>query len=357
MGNQGNTKKLTGGGQHRNLTIDFIRGVAILLVVFGHSIQYGSGTEFLETEGYFENVFFKFVYSFHMPLFALLSGYLFYWSMKKDTFEIVKRRLTSIILPMFVWVTLVSLGSSAFKVYGGNFVLSKFLHDYISAFVYLIWFLWAMFWCSLIALIVEKVLKGRLIVYGLLVIPLLFMPVTLNLHLYAFMFPYFAAGFLFNKYKGGEKCRKFWGKESPTFIGIAIAFIVLFLFYGRDSYIYTTGISLLGKNGLLQLGIDVYRWIIGFVGSIMVILLCKMVCEKWNGKGVRFIAYLGRISLGIYILNTYTNSYVLQRITKTIEANALIWIVETVISIALYGIVIELIKKVPIGRKLLLGGR
>ena len=82
-----------------------------------------------------------------------------------------------------------------------------------------------------------------------------------------------------------------------------------------------------------------------------------MVCEKWNGKGVRFIAYLGRISLGIYILNTYTNSYVLQRITKTIEANALIWIVETVISIALYGIVIELIKKVPIGRKLLLGGR
>ena len=160
-------------------------------------------------------MFFKFVYSFHMPLFALLSGYLFYWSMKKDTFEIVKRRLTSIILPMFVWVTLVSLGSSAFKVYGGNFVLSKFLHDYISAFVYLIWFLWAMFWCSLIALIVEKVLKGRLIVYGLLVIPLLFMPVTLNLHLYAFMFPYFAAGFLFNKYKGGEKCRKFWEKNLP----------------------------------------------------------------------------------------------------------------------------------------------
>lgn len=57
----------------RNLTIDFIRGIAILLVVLGYNIQYGSGDSFYQTEAYFVDILFKFIYSFHMLLFASLS--------------------------------------------------------------------------------------------------------------------------------------------------------------------------------------------------------------------------------------------------------------------------------------------
>lgn len=60
--------------------IDLIKGIAIFLVVFGHSIQYGSGSYFLKSGLFFQNNVFKVIYSFHMPLFMLVSGFLFYSS-------------------------------------------------------------------------------------------------------------------------------------------------------------------------------------------------------------------------------------------------------------------------------------
>ena len=66
----------------RNVYIDIVKAVAIILVVFGHCIQYGSGSEFLSSTAFFENKVFIFIYSFHMPLFMLVSGYLFAYSLK-----------------------------------------------------------------------------------------------------------------------------------------------------------------------------------------------------------------------------------------------------------------------------------
>jgi len=64
----------------RNNTIDIIKAVAIILVCIGHSIQFGSGFNILSEEIFFDNICFKIIYSFHMPLFMLISGYLFYFS-------------------------------------------------------------------------------------------------------------------------------------------------------------------------------------------------------------------------------------------------------------------------------------
>lgn len=56
---------------------DAAKGVAIVLVAFGHAIQYGSGRDFLWGSLYFNQRVFQFIYSFHMPLFMLISGYFF----------------------------------------------------------------------------------------------------------------------------------------------------------------------------------------------------------------------------------------------------------------------------------------
>ena len=60
----------------RNDYIDFIKGVAILLVLVGHAIQYCYGAEYFLQGAYFSNPIFKFIYTFHMPLFMAVSGYL-----------------------------------------------------------------------------------------------------------------------------------------------------------------------------------------------------------------------------------------------------------------------------------------
>lgn len=63
--------------KNRNQQIDILRGTAVLLMVWGHCIQFGSGSEYLQNNVFFQNNVFKFIYTFHMPLFMALSGYLF----------------------------------------------------------------------------------------------------------------------------------------------------------------------------------------------------------------------------------------------------------------------------------------
>ena len=61
----------------RNNFIDIIKGVAIFLMLWGHVIQYCVAKTNID---FYENWVFKFIYSFHMPLFMLVSGYLFFYS-------------------------------------------------------------------------------------------------------------------------------------------------------------------------------------------------------------------------------------------------------------------------------------
>ena len=355
--------KFLGGGYKkqngsRNLTIDFIRGTAILLVVLGHNIQYGSGNDFLFNEIYFENVIFKFVYSFHMPLFAILSGYLFFWSMKKTMGQILKKRLTSLLIPILCWVLLECVGRAGILIIKREFILAEFIQLYLGKILGSLWFLWAILWCSLMVLFVEKLFKGRAWIYGLILVLLLFTPAKHNFHLYAFMYPYFVAGFLFNKFDGKDLYQRRVKTDWHALVVTGIIFVLLFMFYGRDSYIYTTGIGLFSGNGVLtQLVVDIHRWIIGFAGSIVIIFLCKIICDKWQGTGVKIIFYFGQVSLGIYILNSYVNAYVLPRLTRGLSPDVFVWITETVISMLFYSIAIEIIKKIPVAKKLLLGGR
>ena len=73
--------------KERNLFLDILKGLTMIFVIFGHSIQFGSGHVYLENELFYENPVFKIIYSFHMPLFALISGYLFYHSTQKNSFK------------------------------------------------------------------------------------------------------------------------------------------------------------------------------------------------------------------------------------------------------------------------------
>lgn len=45
----------------REPLFDVIRGLAIVLVIFGHNIQFGSGKVFLEGSDYYGQLIFKFI--------------------------------------------------------------------------------------------------------------------------------------------------------------------------------------------------------------------------------------------------------------------------------------------------------
>ena len=70
--------------------IDVGKGIAIILTMIGHYIPYGSQ-------------FRNFIFSFHMPLFFILSGYTFKFSdNKKDVLEKTKKEIIRSLFPAFL---------------------------------------------------------------------------------------------------------------------------------------------------------------------------------------------------------------------------------------------------------------
>ena len=90
---------------------DVLRGFAIILVVFGHCIQEGNGESFSSGALYFDDKLYQFIYSFHMPLFMMISGYLSGKSMQRaDTVQkrrvLLKRRMITLLSPIFLWTAI-----------------------------------------------------------------------------------------------------------------------------------------------------------------------------------------------------------------------------------------------------------
>lgn len=81
----------------RNNIFDAIKALAIWLVVLGHSIQHLSGVD------YWNDALFQFIYSFHMPLFFMISGFFFASSIKLGWREFLRKKALTLLLPCLVW--------------------------------------------------------------------------------------------------------------------------------------------------------------------------------------------------------------------------------------------------------------
>ena len=91
--------------------LDFIKGLAIILVVIGHAVsQVLNG----DPDVYEENPVFRLIYSFHMPLFTFISGYICRMTIKTDSSWLLKRiRQIGIpyILALLLWYVILRRSS------------------------------------------------------------------------------------------------------------------------------------------------------------------------------------------------------------------------------------------------------
>ena len=90
----------------RNIYIDVVKGIAIILVVYGHCIEYYS-KEYIYDNFFYSDIVHKIIYSFHMPLFMVISGYLFSGTIERYSFPcVLQSRFTKLLLPIFIWNSL-----------------------------------------------------------------------------------------------------------------------------------------------------------------------------------------------------------------------------------------------------------
>lgn len=131
----------------RDQLLDIARGIAILLVVVGHTVQGRS-------PAFDDDPVFRFIYSFHMPLFAMLAGAsAAFWIKKYDALDStrsliaastsrVRRAAVHLLIPFAAWTFIgyLALGSQEPVL---EYMRKVFLRPDHS-----LWFLPCIFWCT-----------------------------------------------------------------------------------------------------------------------------------------------------------------------------------------------------------------
>ncbi len=344
------------GNYNRNTTLDAIKAFAIICVIFGHCIQFGSGADFLSSEAFFENPIFKTIYSFHMPLFMLISGYLFAHSVGKNRwYNVIFKKFRTLIIPILCWSILVYLKHS-YSTLKSDASLFGVLKGYLNTCASQLWFLWAVFYCSSTVAIIKRFFCDNKIIYIALWIGTFFIPDNYVPAVYKYMYPYFVIGYFCGKSQDIISAALL--KNKKCIVGVlTVVFIGLLFLYSTDSFVYTSGYGIIRNRevSFSQLVIDIYRFIIGLSGSALVIILFKIATPFFN-KHKKPIYIIGSNTMGLYIISGYLNSNLLEKVTSELTGlNIAYTIIESAIILTLSIALCFIIKKYKLPRKVLLG--
>ena len=271
-------------GRNQNI-IDFMKGFAILLVVFGHSIQ----INYID----FDSVFlFKFIYSFHMPIFILISGYLAAKSLSTSGCNVEKcifQKAFFLLIPYFSWyfISFILEGTFSFSTIFENIKLLFIGVDRG------LWFLYILFSLYFILYISSK-FKHKYIIL-ILCIVILPMSKILGMYLLKWYLMFFVIGMALFDLKD-FRIFIVWKKVVNFKIfkyGISILFIVSLFFWER---VYSNDSLFTNVYYLFA-----YKFLVAILGMLFFYFICKFLFE------IEFISSIfnlfGQNSLRIYILN------------------------------------------------------
>lgn len=292
-------EKMRGG---RELLPDMARSLAIILVVWGHSIQYFHGEDY----DYWSDMIFKMIYGFHMPLFALVSGYLLSRSIDRYKMsEQILRKARQLLLPCLTWGIVFGCIRLIVDVNHGilftaNTIIMMFGEEILGSY----WFLEAVFIGSVSVLVVRKIFHDHYLVYMFLCFTTLLWPGGATI---AFVFPYYILGYLY-----GRRNRKV---NIKTWIGLVctLAYFALIFAYDKEHYVYISGMNVLkAENPLKQIGICAFRFLVGLIGCIGFIGVLDRALHLCDNKRDALLRDIGEHSGIVYILTTPIFLYIKQ---------------------------------------------
>ena len=279
---------------NRKYFIDLLKTFAILLVIFGHIIQQ------FQPNNYKENIMFTIIYSFHMPLFMLLSGYFFEDKLEniqnlQNLVVIFKNKFMQLILPIILWTIIIVV--CEYLIYQR---MDFFVNEFISSF----WFLRCLFLCIVLASIGKCVCKSNTICFILLTLVISHVGSVFTTYNVSGLYPSFLLGFLLKKIDG----RLTTNKLRIVTCVFSILFIIMLIPFDY-SYIEYLSFNLyhyfiIGEEYTLYNGyLESYKLIIGLLGGTLFFCIFKLFFERsFVSNGWQRISKIGQQTLAIYII-------------------------------------------------------
>lgn len=268
-----------GNMKDRNQFVDSMRGIAILLVVLGHTM---TGC----TVGAEESFLFNIVWSLQMPLFILISGYVTRYGKKISNgaglWRYVKRRTLAYLLPWAVWSFLVR-----------GIIFGQ--HDFLNV-KWLLWHMDSGYWflatiwtISLIfglsAFFAGKIVKEPgakqqaivLAFYGTGMAALVAVGLIAGLSFFAikltlYYMPFYFAGYLYGQYREKILAKEAGRKAVDAAIAVCLAAWLFVILRYRMYALPDSGTAIL------------FRAATSMAGCIAMCGLCKGVFTKMPGR-------------------------------------------------------------------------
>lgn len=168
-----------------------------------------------------------------------------------------------------------------------------------------LWFFWAMLVITLLMCLVHKWFKDSIVGYIVILGATMLLPNVYPLRAYVYLYPTFVVAYLFAKYRA----REMGGRKSLVWQVVLLAvlvsaFAMMLRYFDYDDMIYFSRYSLLGSADIgMDLERDISRFVIGLVGSLMV-LQCIHVClliKILNSRLIAWLSSLGGMTFGIYV--------------------------------------------------------
>ncbi|MFM9942400.1 MAG: acyltransferase family protein [Hyphomicrobiaceae bacterium] len=270
--------------------VEYAFAFGIFFVVLGHvnsgiaktpGLLMGDGLKLLN----------GFIYSFHMPLFFMLAGYIVHLRKQASTDNVVKDAIWSLAVPYLVWSVLWIALKAALSDFTDNPVTLSRIATILWEPVGHMWFLFHLFFIRLAWHGLERVLpfKGRMAVLVACALASMvcvsfgatWVPTWHYLHNLAF----FGFGLLVLPYL-----------DMPQTQARSFALAVLGLCAWGVAY---PAINALNgpMTGLL----------LGLIGSLTVILMARALPQPQN-IGLRLMAYMGEAAMAIYVMHLFVTT-------------------------------------------------
>lgn len=323
--------------------IDVYKGMLIIFVVLGHSLQeIYTANQIDFTTSRIRNI----IYSFHMPAFMAMSGYLVYRiNVKYDIIAIIKKRFLQLIVPLLLWTGIMSFVKDA---------------GYIDLILYPnngYWFLWALFFIIMLFNVVNYICEKThikqelgmfLTVIALIILQLAVPdPKFLGYEYVAYYFPFYIMGYYANKYKD---------RLPKSLILVCALFILWFImacyWTPNDLPFFLEKVKFIPSK-ILQM---MYRISVPVIFVIAMYLLAPRL--KGSGSGLwKILVDIGQISLGIYLVHMVIKRYLTTWLISSFDSWPMAchitieFILLTIISVA----IVKLLQKWGFSNKWLLG--
>lgn len=327
----------------RLIWADSLKGLLIILVVLGHAIQYTLGVHCGS------NHLWNIVYSFHMPAFMAVSGFVAFrpsgGGKITNRLSVIYRRMRQLIVPFFIWTIVLMLVQSGISLEN----IKKYLIYPDNG----LWFLWVLFFINVFFIfgdyISERIKSKQDYVIAAICMALAAVMVLFEIRVFGFQF--FAYYFMF--YSFGFFVHKYYDKvvTNNTSITIGLTFVWIVLAWFWKMHELPSWLHFLPMQGLMQYG---YRFITAAIAIYVLFAVSPLILNKdntWN----RPIMKLGSLSLGIYTTHFILIGSVVVFCRGLFENDSVVVVSSFLLALLLSWVIVWLLSKWSVSSKYFLG--